>query len=99
DDTEPELDWLTRIERHFEDDSGLGALGGRDIVVGTDASLAGDPTLPVGRVLPFGRVTGYHHLGGGPPREVDIVKGANMAVRRRALDGLRISTDLRGSGA
>ncbi len=99
DDTEPLPDWLARIERHFESDPSLGALGGRDRVVGTAGDGPGDPSLPVGQVHWFGRVTGYHHLGAGPPRQVDIVKGADMAVRRQALGGKRLDTDLRGTGA
>ncbi len=99
DDTEPLPDWLERIERHFGADQRLGALGGRDRIVGSDSEGAGDPALPIGQVRWFGRVTGYHHLGAGPPRRVDIVKGANMAVRRTAIAGKRIDTDLRGSGA
>lgn len=99
DDTEPLPDWLARIERHFESEPSLGALGGRDRVVGTVDDGPGDPSLPVGQVRWFGRVTGYHHLGAGPPRRVDIVKGADMAVRRAALGDKRLDTDLRGTGA
>lgn len=99
DDTEPLPDWLARIEEHFAADPKLGALGGRDRVVGTADAGPGDPSLPVGQVRWFGRVTGYHHLGAGPPRQVDIVKGADMAVRRAALADKRLDTALRGSGA
>jgi GT2 family glycosyltransferase len=99
DDTEPLPDWLARIERHFEADPRLGALGGRDLIVGSDDAGPGDPELPVGQILRFGRVTGYHHLGAGPPRTVDIVKGANMALRQAALGDRRIDTSLRGEGA
>lgn len=99
DDTEPLPDWLARIERHFAADPRLGALGGRDRIVGSDSAGPGDETLPIGQVRWFGRVTGYHHLGAGPPRPVDIVKGANMAVRGAALAAKRIDTELRGTGA
>jgi GT2 family glycosyltransferase len=99
DDTEPLPDWLARIEAHFAADPRLGALGGRDLIVGSDDAGPGDPELPVGRILPFGRITGYHHLGAGPARPADIVKGANMALRSAALGGRRIDTDLRGEGA
>lgn len=99
DDTEPLPDWLARIESHFLADPRLGALGGRDRIVGSAEGGEGDPDLVVGRVRWFGRVTGYHHLGAGPPRPADIVKGANMAVRREALGAKRIDTALRGTGA
>lgn len=99
DDTEPLPDWLERIEAHFRDDPGLGALGGRDLIVGSTEAGPGDPDLVVGRVRWFGKVTGYHHRGGGPARPADIVKGANMAVRTAALGKKRLDTALRGSGA
>lgn len=99
DDTEPLPDWLARIERHFAAEPRLGALGGRDRIVGSDSAGPGDDSLPVGQVRWFGRVTGYHHLGAGPARRVDIVKGANMAVRRAALAEKRLDTELRGTGA
>lgn len=99
DDTEPLPDWLERIERHFAATPRLGALGGRDRIVGSPDGGPGDPSLPIGQVRWFGRVTGYHHLGAGPPRPADIVKGANMAVRRAAIAQKRLDTDLRGKGA
>jgi cellulose synthase/poly-beta-1,6-N-acetylglucosamine synthase-like glycosyltransferase len=99
DDTEPLPDWLSRIEAHFAAEPKLGALGGRDLVVGTDAAGEGDTGLVVGSVLWFGRVTGNHHLAAGPARHVDIVKGANMAVRGAAIEHKRIDTALRGTGA
>ncbi len=99
DDTEPLPDWLARIEAHFDADPGLGALGGRDLIVGSDDAGPGDPGLVVGQVRWFGRVTGNHHLAAGPPRRVDIVKGANMAVRAAALGEKRLDTALRGTGA
>lgn len=99
DDTEPLPDWLARIERHFATEPRLGALGGRDVIVGSDSAGPGDESLPIGQVRWFGRVTGYHHLGAGPPRRVDIVKGADMAVRAAAIATKRIDTQLRGTGA
>jgi GT2 family glycosyltransferase len=99
DDTEPLPDWLTRIEAHFEADPKLGALGGRDRIVGTDSAGDGDEQLVVGSVRWFGRVTGNHHLGAGPARRVDIVKGADMAVRGAAIENKRLDTALLGSGA
>ena len=99
DDTEPLPDWLARIEAHFDSDPGLGALGGRDLIVGSADAGPGDPALVVGQVRWFGRVTGNHHLAAGPPRRVDIVKGANMAVRMAALGEKRLDPALRGTGA
>jgi GT2 family glycosyltransferase len=99
DDTAPLPDWLARIEEHFVADAALGGLGGRDRIVGsTEEDSAGSGPV-VGRISRFGRVLGNHHLGRGETREVDILKGANMAVRRAALAHKRIDTDLRGTGA
>jgi GT2 family glycosyltransferase len=98
DDTAPHRDWLKRIEARFSDDPGLGGLGGRDVIVDEDGDEAtGEPV--VGRVLWFGRVVGNHHLGAGPMREVDILKGADMALRRRALADIRLDPAFRGEGA
>jgi hypothetical protein len=47
----------------------------------------------------YGRVIGNHHLGVGPPRAVDVLKGANMSVRSTALGGLRPDARLLGQGA
>jgi hypothetical protein len=53
----------------------------------------------VGKLQWFGRSIGNHHLGCGAPREVDFLKGANMAFRRSAIASLRFDNRLRGSGA
>jgi GT2 family glycosyltransferase len=94
DDTAPHPDWLERIERRFEEDAELGGLGGRDRLVLQDGEP--DAEVVVGRVYWFGRVVGNHQLGIGAMREVDLLKGANMALRRAALGERRIDTALRG---
>lgn len=103
DDTEPHADWLAQIARHFEERSGVGGVGGRDWLYlnGTlqDASKHPGAGEGVGRVQWHGRIIGNHHLGDGPPREVDVLKGANMSFRREALNGLEFDERLRGSGA
>ena len=99
DDTAPHPDWLERIERRFREDPRLGALGGPDRMVLQDHPPEGIVEIPIGQVQWFGRVVGNHHLGAGPVRDVDIVKGANFAIRRAALGARRIDTALRGRGA
>lgn len=99
DDTAAHEDWLARIESRFEGDPQLGGLGGRDVNMAEDGNRDGDPRLAVGRVRWFGRVTGYHHIGAGPARPVDILKGANMAWRRAAIEPLRLDPAMRGEGA
>ena len=98
DDTAPRPDWLARIEAHFEADEQLGGLGGRDWVHQNSGVEMGQRKL-VGKILWFGRVIGNHHLGAGPAREVDILKGANCAFRMSAIGPIGFDTRLRGVGA
>jgi cellulose synthase/poly-beta-1,6-N-acetylglucosamine synthase-like glycosyltransferase len=98
DDSVPRPDWLARVMAHFAADQTLGAVGGRDWVHHGDEVLDGTAAT-VGRLLWYGRFVGFHHLGAGPPREVDTLKGVNMSYRRRALEGLEFDTHLRGGGA
>jgi GT2 family glycosyltransferase len=93
DDAEPRPDWLERLAGRF-DDPGVAAVGGRD----WQPTERGNQLI-VGRVQWFGRVIGGHHLGAGPARAVDVLKGANMAVRTRLLRTVGFDARLRGSGA
>lgn len=98
DDTVPRPDWLARVVAHFAADPDLGGLGGRDRChdgTGFDDRQA----APVGRLTWYGRPIGNHHLGHGPAREVEFLKGANMSFRRAAIAGLRFDMRLRGEGA
>ena len=98
DDTVVAPDWSRRIVAHFAADPAIGALGGRDRC--HDGTAFDDREAgPVGRIQWFGRPIGNHHLGFGPARDVEWLKGANMTYRREALGALRFSADLRGSKA
>jgi cellulose synthase/poly-beta-1,6-N-acetylglucosamine synthase-like glycosyltransferase len=103
DDAAPHADWLSRIEAHFLADEQVGGVGGRDwMYLGKtlqDASTLPGASQLVGRVQWCGRVTGNHHIGEGSPREVDILKGANMSYRRSAIAHLRFDQRLQGTGA
>jgi glycosyltransferase involved in cell wall biosynthesis len=94
DDAVPRPDWVARIAEHFTDPA-LGVLGGRDALGGQDPP-PGQARRDVGRINRWGRVVGNHHLGTGGVRDVDVVKGVNLAVRRRAA---AIPLALRGAGA
>ena len=98
DDAAPHPDWIARIHAHFARDPQLGGVGGRDFVHERGAVLTGHANQ-VGMLSWYGRAVGNHHLGSGAPREVQILKGVNMAWRRDAIEGLRFDTRLRGSGA
>ncbi|MGI2903920.1 glycosyltransferase [Tolypothrix sp. VBCCA 56010] len=99
DDAAPHADWLQRIEAYFLSDSSIGAVGGRDWqYIGTQIKEVGD-RFCVGRVQWFGRVIGNHHLGVGPAREVDVLKGVNMSFRFCALKKVRYDERMLGTGA
>lgn len=96
DDARPHADWLQRIGEHFASDPAVGGVGGRDVprngCVYRDAPV-------VGKIQWFGRHVGNHHRGIGPPRFVDVLKGANMSYRMSAVSGLRFDERLLGAGA
>lgn len=98
DDAAPRTDWLARIHAHLEQSADVGGVGGRDWVhSGAEVKDGAEPV--VGWLAAYGRHIGNHHLGAGGPREVDVLKGVNMAFRRGALEGRRLDPRLRGSGA
>jgi cellulose synthase/poly-beta-1,6-N-acetylglucosamine synthase-like glycosyltransferase len=92
DDTCPSPDWLCRVLQHL-DQPGVGGVCGRDLVAD---DLGVTRTSDVGRVTHWGKLIGNHHLGSGAARDVEVLKGANMAFRREAL---ALPATLRGSGA
>jgi GT2 family glycosyltransferase len=93
DDTEPHRDWLERLAACFADPF-VGGAGGRD----WQPLERGDRAV-VGKVQWFGRMIGNHHLGAGPARDVDVLKGANCAYRAPLLRSLGFDTRLAGQGA
>lgn len=101
DDAAPQPDWLLRMETHYRADERVGGVGGRDWIWENGTLLGGrDGTAPVvGRLAWWGVPRGYHHLGTGPPRAVDSLKGVNMSFRREAIRGLCFDRSLRGTGA
>jgi glycosyltransferase involved in cell wall biosynthesis len=99
DDAAPHPDWLARIEAHFLSDTRIGGVGGRDLVyVGNELIYKGDSEI-VGKLQWHGRVIGNHHKGMGAAREVDVLKGVNMAYRQSAIAGLRFDERMLGTGA
>jgi cellulose synthase/poly-beta-1,6-N-acetylglucosamine synthase-like glycosyltransferase len=98
DDTVPHPDWLARLEMQFQGDHEVGGVGGRDWIH-DDSGVDGGAASTVGRVRWYGRVISNHHLGVGGPREVDVLKGANMSYRRTAIHGIGFDEQLRGAGA
>ena len=91
DDSAPEATWLQKMEHHYRNQK-VGGVGGRDILVDR-------PVVPlettVGKLTWYGKLIGNHHLGEGPPREVDVLKGVNMSFRKELVE---FSPFLRGGG-
>lgn len=96
DDAAPRPDWLAKIEGRFADDDRIAGVGGRDYIVGQEHHREASR---VGEIQWFGRLVGYHHLGRGPARDVEMLKGVNMSFRMRAVGTLRFDERLRGTGA
>jgi GT2 family glycosyltransferase len=95
DDAVPRTEWLERLTKPFSS-SEIGAVGGRDVVVSSDPGSPQCLKELVGIVTPWGRLIGNHHIGVGPARYVDVLKGVNCMYRRNAI---AIPSNLRGSGA
>jgi GT2 family glycosyltransferase len=93
DDAEPRPDWTARLAACFADPK-VGGAGGRDWQPRERGNRA-----VVGRVQWFGRVIGNHHLGAGPARPVDVLKGVNCAFRAPLLRATGFDRRLAGEGA
>lgn len=98
DDAAPKPDWLERIMAHFHADAMVAGVGGKDHVCAGGEWFEGAEPV-VGRMLWNGMTIGNHHLGVGPARNVETLKGVNMAFRRAAMGDLRPESRLRGAGA
>lgn len=94
DDAEPLADWVARLVETFVSDAAIGGVGGRDQQVNVPAECR-----TVGHVQWMGRVVGNHHVGDGPPRDVDVLKGANCAFRLPVIRAIGFDERLRGDGA
>ena len=98
DDAAPHPDWLERIVATFASSPDIGAVGGRDVLYVGGVLQDGRADV-VGRVPALGRHVGNHHLGYGPARDVDALKGVNGAYRTDALRPIGFDRRLRGTGA
>jgi len=98
DDSIPHEDWLERIVAHFLADPLAAGVGGKDHVCADGRWLEGAEPV-VGKVSWHGQAKGHHHLGVGPARYVDTLKGVNMAFRTAMFGDLRLDSRLRGKGA
>lgn len=94
DDAEARPDWIRRQLEAFARDRDIGGVGGRD----WQPHERGEATV-VGRLQWFGRVIGRHHLGAGPARAADVLKGVNCAFRAPLARAIGMDPGLRGAGA
>ena len=98
DDSVAPPDWLEKIMAHFRANPEVAGVGGKDHVCAGGEWFEGAEPV-VGKVLWYGGVIGHHHLGVGPPRYVETLKGVNLAFRSSAIGNLRPDPRLRGQGA
>ncbi len=98
DDSEAFPDWLQRIEHHFVADPTVGVVGGKDWLYENGVLQEGECEI-VGKLQWFGRSIGNHSQGVGQAREVDLLKGVNMAFRKAALGQLKFDERMLGKGA
>ena len=98
DDSEAYPNWLKKIEAHFLADSTLGVVGGKDCLYENGVLQTGECET-VGKLQWFGRSIGNHSQGVGNAREVDLLKGVNMAFRASALGALKFDERMLGTGA
>jgi glycosyltransferase involved in cell wall biosynthesis len=98
DDAIPQPDWIARLASPYADAT-IGAVGGRDEIF-LDGKRANWPRQrEVGYMTWYGATIGNSHVGIGPARLVESLKGVNMSFRRAAIGSLRFDTRLLGQGA
>lgn len=79
-------DWIKKIINFFNEFPDASAVGGSDIIAGTPWEYHDHEKNEVGLLTSYGRVIGNHHrkITGGI-RQVQILKGVNMAFRRNSF--------------
>jgi len=97
DDAQPCRDWISQILATYAADPMIGAVGGRDWIYHGER-LENRIKLVVGRISWFGRITGNHHLGIGPARDVEVLKGVNLSMRGDLLRDMRFDERLLDEG-
>ncbi len=84
DDARAHPDWLARIEKWFESDPTIGAVGGRDITH-TDNGIVAHRARTVARIYWYGRIVGNHESIYPRSSEAQHLKGVNMSFRRELM--------------
>jgi cellulose synthase/poly-beta-1,6-N-acetylglucosamine synthase-like glycosyltransferase len=95
DDAVPRPDCLSRILAHFVE-ADVGAVGGRDVIHGFNFT---HEVARAGFRNWWGKIIGHHELVIGDPRQVEVLKGCNWALRHTAIGSLQLDERLLGVGA
>lgn len=100
DDAEPFSDWIERMIEIFKSDEKIGGVGGRDVIIVDGKEIKGK-VKKVGKIQWFGRAIDYHHLELEPQRriEVDVLKGVNMAFRKKFIENYRFDLNMNNISA
>lgn len=77
------INWLSRIDEYFSNDSELVGIGGPDAIVGGEHERF-DKNI-FGKVTWYGKTIGNHHHRGMGVHRVDVLKGVNMAFLRNKM--------------
>ncbi|MFN3193058.1 MAG: glycosyltransferase [Aureliella sp.] len=93
DDSEPSPIWIQQLLGYFANPE-IGGVGGRDDQAHEPGEVFGE--REVGCINLLGRLTANHHLGAGPAREVDVLKGVNCCFRGDLLREIGFDFRLRG---
>ena len=100
DDVELPPNWLEIMLAHLEANLDVLGVAGRDFLQdNVEFRLREARTLDVGKFHWYGKITGNHHLGTGPARRVDILRGSNCLFRGNFLREVGFEKQLRGLGA
>ncbi len=100
DDVELPPEWLETMLRHLQEQPGIVAVGGRDLLQDHPEMRRTEKRLSeVGTFHWYGRMTGNHHRGGGKARRVDILRGSNCLFHGDFLREVGFEKRLRGLGA
>lgn len=82
-------DWLLTIESFFVRYPTASAVGGSDIIVSQPWTYHDFPVEKVGLVSWYGKIYGNHHRKAkGEIRQVQVLKGVNMALKRNTFSFL-----------
>ncbi len=87
--------WINLIKAQFNNNPTMAGLGGPDFIFEQPWTYHDIFVKTVGKVTWFGKVIGNHHHRSQGLREVDVLKGVNMSIRKKYLTLL--DTNLQGS--